>query len=498
MREIKDMPTVLAAIEYMALSQPDNAAVIGRDFSLTFRSLIEEARRMSHVLRARGIAPGSVVGIHMDRSPQLIAALLAVWMVRCPYTILDKSLPAARRAFIYNDATVRVVLTDTTPERGAPEASLTCLDMSDFDVHAQVDDASLLDVSEEDLAYICYTSGSTGVPKGVQVSHNNLRYYVSQAVGMYLAAGMGPTPIQQPLNFDGSVTSLWPPLVAGLAVSPMPSGASTIDLVRFLEERHLIGILKVTPSQFRAMEGLLRDDVLLALQGTIVFGGEQLFYSDIACLRGLYPQVRIFNQYGPTETTVASLAHEVLPSDPYSGDVPIGRPMEGTVIKLLHSADEGGPSELLIGGPGVTRGYLNRSDETAARFTEEQVEGVSQRFYRTGDLVHLDVNSRLVFAGRRDNQVKRHGFRIEIGEIEGALKKLKNVKDAIVIAKNEKIHAFVVTDGERITSIAAKLSIFLPVFMMPDTITKLDAIPITDRGKTDTQALERFLRDPLQ
>ena len=471
------LPALFAA---QAAATPETVAVVEGDTALTYAELDAAVRRRAHRLRERGAGPGTLVGIALPRSAAQLVAVLGTLTAGAAYLPLDPDHPAERLAFIRADAGLTLeTATDPGPEDrdrlpDAPPAPAP--------------------PALTDPAYVLYTSGSTGVPKGVEVSHAalaNLLAALRDTTGTRPGSRwLGLTS----LSFDISTVELFLPLITGGTVVLVPEGRHRDgSVLTALVERHRLTHVQATPSGWRTMlaAGLHAPD-LVALTG-----GEALPDALAGELRAAVGSLT--NVYGPTETTVWSTAAELGPED----TVTIGRPLANTrtyvLDALLQPLPRGLTGELYIGGDGVAHGYRGRPGLTASRFVPDPFGPPGARLYRTGDLARLTADGRIVFAGRSDTQVKVRGHRIELGEIDTALCGHPQVVQATTVLREApdgepgRLVAYVVAASDRVPptpeALRDHLARTLPAAALPDAYVTLDAMPLTPNGKLDRAAL---------
>ena len=299
-----------------------------------------------------------------------------------------------------------------------------------------------VDAGVENLAYVMYTSGSTGEPKGVMIPHRGLVNYLSWAIRAYAAADGSGAPVHTPLGFDLTITSLFSPLLVGRPVVVLPEEQGIDTLAATLRAGGDFNPVKITPAHLSLLSQRLPEEEAAGRARVMVIGGEALSWESLAFWQRHAPATRLINEYGPTETVVGCCVYEASRETGRSGAVPIGRPIANTRLYVLGRHGElvpvGVPGELYIGGDGVGRGYLNRPELTAARFVPDPFSGIAgARLYRTGDLVRYLPDGNLEFLGRIDHQVKIRGYRIELGEIEAVLGQHPGVRDIVVVAREE-------------------------------------------------------------
>ncbi|WP_326558936.1 amino acid adenylation domain-containing protein [Micromonospora sp. NBC_01796] len=484
---------------------PEAVAVAAEDGVLSYRELDRRANQLAYRLRAGGVGPETPVGICLDRTSDLLVAVLGVWRAGGAYVPLDPAFPAGRLRMMVDDAAVRVLVTeqgvaDRMGELCDAVPELVRLDRDRAELDGLPDDPPAADPHPDQLAYTIFTSGSTGRPKGVEVSHG--------AVGNLLLSfgeSLALTPADRllavtTLSFDISVLELLLPLVSGARVV-VATNAEVVDGAALLARARSSGatVLQGTPATWRML--LAAGELPTSVRHRLC-GGEA-FSRDLAerLAGGI-----LWNVYGPTETTVWSAAGVVDP-EPSAGSAPvtIGPPIVNTRIYLLDGRGQPVPigvtGEVHIGGAGVARGYRGRPGLTAQRFLPDPFGSEpGGRLYATGDLARHLPDGRIEFLGRGDQQVKIRGFRVELGEIEVVLREQENVRDAAVAAWTDggdgdaRLVAYVVpeaaTDAAQLWSLLQpRLVLRLPAYLIPATLVVLDALPLTPNGKLDRAAL---------
>ncbi|HEV3050026.1 MAG TPA: amino acid adenylation domain-containing protein, partial [Longimicrobium sp.] len=465
------------------------AVVFGPD-ALTYAELDHAANRLANHLRRRGVAPETRVGICLERGPELVVALLAVLKAGGAYVPLDPAYPAERLAFMLADSGAPLLLTRLPlPEGLAPHgAEVVCLDAERERIEAESAQAPAVDVSPDNAAYVIYTSGSTGTPKGVMVPHRgvpNLAYAQARRFGID-----GTSRVLQfaSFSFDAAVAEVFDALVAG-ATLVMASREELLPGAELLEtlRRGRVTVATLPPSVL----AMLSPDDLPELR-TVVSAGEAV---DAATVERWGVGRAFVNAYGPTETTVCATSARC----EADGRAPaIGGALENVRVYVLDAVGRPAPvgvaGELYVGGVGVARGYLGRPGLTAEKFVPDPFSGESgARLYRTGDRVRWSARGELEFVGRVDAQVKVRGFRIEPGEIEGALRRHAAVRECVVVAREDvpgekRLVAYVVGDVEA-GVLREHLLRELPEYMVPSAFVLLDALPLTPNGKLDRKAL---------
>jgi amino acid adenylation domain-containing protein/non-ribosomal peptide synthase protein (TIGR01720 family) len=475
-------------------------AVVCDGATLSYAELNARAERLAAVLRRRGARPETLVGLHLERSMDMMVALLAVLKSGAGYVPLDPGFPTERIAMMIEDSrpvviVVDAALRDRLAEGGAGGATLVGVDGETEEAPDTIRDAEsrVVVLRPENTAYVLFTSGSTGRPKGVQVPHRALANFLAtwerrpglRADDALLAVTT--------LSFDISALELLLPLITGATVW-LATRAETMEPAALLRLLPKVSVMQATPATWK----MLTAGEWRPPSGLRVWcGGEALPVELAARLRE--GGAEVWNVYGPTETTIWSLIQPVILTDDARS---IGRPIGNTQVYVVDAGGQlvtaGVPGELLIGGDGVARGYLGRADFTAERFVPAPWGSrPGARVYRTGDLVRRRADGTIEFLGRVDQQVKVRGFRIELGEIEAALKRQAGVRDAVVVARNDaagekELVAYVVAEPAETECVAgwrAGLVAVLPDYMVPAHVMRLDALPLTPNGKIDRGAL---------
>ncbi len=478
-----------------AAETPDAVAVSHGADSLTYRDLVARAHAVAQRLHAQGVRQGDLVGLCVERSADMVAAMLGILETGAAYVPLDPAYPEDRIAFMVEDAKLKVVVTEkrVLDELQLPAAAARLL-LEEIDRAASAAPA-VGAVDPESPAYVIYTSGSTGKPKGVMVPHRAVTNFLqSMRREPGLKAGDVVLAVTT-LSFDIAVLELWLPLTCGARVEVAArADAGEAERLLALMARVKPTLLQATPVTWRMLldGGWSGDPGLKAL-----VGGEAL---PIDLARRLVGAVgSLWNMYGPTETTVwSTLEHVTAPVE----RVLVGRPIDNTTLYVLDARLQpvplGVPGELYIGGDGVTLGYLHRPELTAERFVHDPFAGrPGARMYRTGDLARFMPDGRVECLGRNDGQVKVRGHRIEVGEIEARLATHPNVSEACVVARDDRrgekqLVAYVVKKSDEALStleLRKHVRRELPDYMVPNLFEELPALPRTPNGKVDRKAL---------
>ncbi len=481
---------------------PDAVAVIGGGEELTYRELDHRANRLARALQRRGVSRGDRVALCLERSPELVVAVLGILQTGAAYVPIDPTYPPERLASLLEDCAARALLSVEHPDAQLPRGAWTVLrlDADAAEIAREQATSSRGGTSPEDLAYVIYTSGSTGRPKGVMVPHGSLASYLAWARETYPEHGTG-TLLHSSISFDLTVTSLFVPLISGQRVVLVPESEGITALGEALRGCSDLSFLKLTPSHARLLCHQLGAGELAGRSRGLIVGGEALTADHLAQWRESSPETIVYNEYGPTEATVGCAVYALRAGELAGGAVPVGRPIRDARLYLLDRRCEpvpvGATGELWIGGAGLARGYLGRPDLTAERFLPDPFgRAVGGRLYRTGDLARWRPDGNLDFLGRTDHQVKVRGFRIELGEIEASLVACPGVREAVVLALEtapgeRRLVAYVVPRGEGLeeAELREALRRKLPEPMVPATFVFLESLPLGPHGKVDRQAL---------
>ncbi|HKS12292.1 MAG TPA: amino acid adenylation domain-containing protein, partial [Pseudomonas sp.] len=475
--------TLHAMVQAQASRQPDAPAVVQGAAVLTYGQLDQRANRLAHHLIGLGVKPEDRVALCLERGPRRLVGLLAVLKAGAAYVPVDPAYPAERIAYLLEDSAPRVVLVETAT--AARVGAIAQLNLDHDAWQSQPDhQPQVPGLTEASLAYVVYTSGSTGQPKGVMVEHRtlgNLVHWHCQAFG--LTAGSHTASVAG-FGFDAMAWEVWPALCAGavLHLPPAHVGGEHVDALLdwWLAQPLEVSFLP-TPVAEQALDRPRQHPTLR----TLLVGGDRLRQFDRD------PGFAVVNNYGPTETTVVATSGTMRPGGPLH----IGGPIANTCVYVLdphlQPLPEGVTGELYIGGAGVARGYLNRPQLTAERFLQDPFSSDPQaRMYRSGDLVRWNTDGTLDYLGRNDDQVKIRGMRIELGEIEAALARQPGVRDGVVLVRGERLLAwFTETVPVDVQALREALDAGLPAYMVPLAFVRLDALPLTSHGKLDRRAL---------
>ncbi|MFI9722110.1 amino acid adenylation domain-containing protein [Streptomyces sp. NPDC052396] len=497
---------VLAQVLHHATATPSALAVYDGTQALTYRELVTSARQLAAALRARGVVPGTAVGLLLPHSPALLVAQLAVWWAGGHYVPLDATYPRARTEAMLRDAQVGLTVGEkdaleamgTDPSRAlAVSAAGAAEDMPCLAAAEEEDLPAVPAYDPSALAYVMFTSGSTGHPKAVGITHRGVAGLTVNP-GYVTVTSRDRVLFHSPLTFDASPFECWVALANGAAVVISTADRRSLDSLARDIERLGTTVAVFTTALFHALAD--RSSTAFAVLRTVIVGGEALSARHARAVLRESPWLELINGYGPAEATTFATCHWVTESD-CAAPPPIGLPVAGASAHVLdeHGGQlpPGSRGELCLGGDRLAVGYLNQPDLTAERFIEHPTLG---RLYRTGDLASARPDGVLDFHGRLDDQIKVRGFRIEPGEIEHALRTHAEVADAAVtvVAPDARLTAFVVAaEGARPAAAALRdhLAARLPAHLLPNAWSFTESLPLTANGKVDRGALAELPLD---
>ncbi|MFD8385441.1 amino acid adenylation domain-containing protein [Streptomyces sp. NPDC059679] len=491
--------------EEQAARTPGALALRADGTTLTYRELNARANQLAHLLRELGVGPEVTVGIRMERCPEMVVAVLGILKAGGAYVPVDPRDPVKRRDGILSDAGVSTIVVAGAAEPGdlgtyrivALDTAWTAL----RDRPAQ--NTAVAPGALSHAAYLLYTSGSTGRPKGVVVENRQLVSYTMAVISRFGIDGPMRCAMVQPLTVDSSVTMLTPPLCTGGELH-LIARDTALDANKLADwvARWGVDFLKIAPSHLRALQSSPRFPELLPRR-LLVVGGEASDWRWLREIQRSAPNCRVFNHYGPTETTVGVLALDVSEHlDAEWDTAPLGVPLPGTQAHVVDEAGRALPAgvagELLIGGANLARGYHRHDDLTATAFgpaTSDEPKG--PRLYRTGDMVRRLADGTIAFLGRRDDQIKVRGFRVDLGEIDAALGSHPGVRNAATVVREDKpgdrrIVAYYETVGPGAVGrpeLERHLYERLSPHMVPRSLVVLPRIPLSAHGKVDRAAL---------
>jgi amino acid adenylation domain-containing protein/non-ribosomal peptide synthase protein (TIGR01720 family) len=491
---------------------PDQVAVVFEDERLTYAQLNARANQLAHYLRDCGVGADVCVGLCVERSLEMIVGMLGILKAGGAYAPLDPEQPRARLQYQLDELDTPVLLTQKKLLARLPDfaGEVVCLDESALRFEDAASTNPERRTGPQHLAYVIYTSGSTGSPKGVAVTQRNLVNYTTFICRKLLQSDELTS--HKSLHFatvstitaDLGNTCIFPSLISGgcLHVLSYEVAMNAGMLANYLYQNP-IDVLKIVPSHFSGLLNSQETDNILPRK-FLILGGEALSFNLLERISKLHGACKLINHYGPTESTVGSLTFDYS-SDAFkavAATVPVGRPIANTQVYILNRAMQPQPvgvaGELYIGGDGLARGYLKQAEQTAEKFVANPFSNDgSSRLYRTGDLARFLPDGEVEFIGRIDQQVKVRGYRIEPGEIEAELRQHPEIREALVIARDEaeghkRLVAYVVGarhSAPTTSELRDYLGQRLPAYMIPSAFVTLKSLPVTRNGKVDRRAL---------
>ncbi|MGB8192325.1 MAG: non-ribosomal peptide synthase/polyketide synthase, partial [Chitinophagaceae bacterium] len=475
---------IVGLFEEQAQNHAAGTAITYKNNSLSYEELNERSNQLAHYLKNNfSIGAGDLVGIKLDRSEWMIVALLGVLKAGGAYLPIDPAYPAERIEYMISDSGCKLLLDE--------------LQVKEFEaVREEYQDSNPENLIQPDsLAYVIYTSGSTGLPKGCCIAHKSLSNYIQWSNSHYFVQQKANFGLFTSLSFDLTVTSIFCSLTTGGSLSVYGQQEEIADiLLHSFNDNDAVNSIKLTPSHISLLKHM--DIISSGIQCAIV-GGEEVTTEHVRILKDINPAMRIYNEYGPTEATVGCIVKELQQNEP----VLIGKPIAGAEIYILGKGNQlcatGIPGEICISGIGLATGYLNKPALTAEKFIANPfISG--ERMYKTGDAAAWLADGNVLYVGRKDDQVKLRGYRIELNEIENSIRSYDDVDNAVVVLRqdgeDEKNLVAYLTSGITIdiSALRRHLNTTLPAYMLPAYFVQLDSLPLTHNGKID----KRNLPDP--
>ncbi|WP_395626720.1 amino acid adenylation domain-containing protein, partial [Daejeonella sp.] len=488
---INKWDTIIAAFDHQYQLKPLYVALVYENQEWTYAELHQLAQKLAaFLIQEKNIKSGDILGICTGRSPEVIIAILAIIKTGATFLPIDPTQPTVRIETILKDASPRLIFVDkklliNTPQLVLKEA---INEAESQNIKIVIDE-----VKAEQLAYIIYTSGTSGKPKGCMLSHRNLSHYITWCTESYFSEGKAANFAWfTPLSFDLTMTSIFTPLVMGKTLTIINDSLDISEtLLQCFNGTHSIDTIKLTPSHIDVLKTLTLKKSKIQL---VIIGGEALQMSQAETLFDLNNEIEVYNEYGPTEATVGCIVKKISPSD---DRITIGYPIKRMEAFILNGEQEilcaGISGELYLAGDGLANGYLNNEDLSSEKFIPAKWSP-EKLLYRTGDLARLLPDGEIEFLGRIDNQVKIRGYRIELAEIIHYLKNIDTISGAhVLLQKTEseyQIVAFYVSINQTsIADIQAQLLLNLPNYMLPAHYFRVTEMPLTSNGKIDEKKL---------
>jgi amino acid adenylation domain-containing protein/non-ribosomal peptide synthase protein (TIGR01720 family) len=493
--------TIYKLFEEQVERTPDRIALCFENSELSYRELNNEANKLAHYLRRKGIGPNKLVALMVSHSFEMVIGILGIIKAGAAYIPIDPYYPTDRINYMLEDSGADILLSNLEQNEGIIfQNEISYFQNRDY----YGEDSSNLDTNNnpDDLVYIIYTSGSTGKPKGTMIEHSGLVNYIYWAKQMYIKEQNEIFALYSSLSFDLTVTSIFTPLIGGNKTIIYDRDDIEFVLYKIMRENK-VHIVKLTPSHLSLLKDM--DNKKSSVKRFIV-GGEDLKTSLSKSIHESFGgDIEIYNEYGPTETVVGCMIYKYDIKKDKGNSVPIGKPANNVQIYILDEKLKplklGECGEMYISGDGVARGYLKKPDLTNDRFLPNPFLK-EKRMYRTGDLArYIDEKGNMEYLGRADQQVKIRGYRIELGEIEKYLMNFHMVKEAVVIDRedennNRYLCAYIVAAADvSIEELRSYLGRFLPEFMIPQFIIPVDKIPLTSNGKVNRSLLPEPTRN---
>ncbi len=482
--------------EQQVQNNPDACAVIENGLEVTYAELSNRSNRIASGLLQHGIQPGSLVAVRMERGIDLIAVYLAILKVGAAYVPLDLAYPPQRVSFMLDDSDARILVTQKSLQEDFNTTS--CILLVEDLLHEEPNTLPTIELGGEQAAYVMYTSGSTGVPKGIVIPHRAITRLVINTNYVSLDENDRIAQISN-ASFDAATFEIWGALLNGGCTVIIPRDVSLHPAHLASELRNQqITTMFLTTALFNQL-ARVQADAFQSLR-YVMFGGEKIDPEPVHMVLQAGPPKHLLHVYGPTESTTFATYFPICELEENAWTVPIGHALNNTAIYVLDAymnpSPVGVPGELHIGGDGLAWGYYNRGGLTAEKFVPNPFGSEGSRLYRTGDVVRWTPEGELEFVGRVDHQVKVRGFRIELGEIESSLRELESVNDALALVNDENgnkqlVAYFTRKPNANDQDVRKALQQRLPEYMIPSAVIELESFPLTPNGKIDRNALPK-------
>lgn len=488
--------SITAFFEEQVELHPENIALLWKDVSLTYQELNNRANKLAHYLKKCGVGTKSKVGLYMDRSFEMIISMVAIVKAGGAYVPLDPAYPEQRVHYMLQDAGITIVLAQESLVSRLPEGlKVVCPERDQLAISMESDANLEQHATSESLAYLMYTSGSTGNPKGVLIPHRGVIRLVKHVSYVSLTAEETMLHMAS-ISFDASTFEVWGSLLNGAKLVVFPYKELDLGEMGQVLRDYRVSTLLLTAGVFHQLIDFHLEDVKGVRQ--LLVGGDIMSPKHAQKVVDNLSDTLLINCYGPTETTTFATFYPVTDRSAIQHSVSIGRPINDTEVYILNDKQKLVPvglvGEMYVGGKGLALGYWNRPEINQEKFIKHPFDPDPEAIlYKTGDMVKYVPDRGLEFIGRKDNQVKIRGYRIELGEIEGVLNQPEDVREAIVIAQeygadDRRLIAYMAGDGD-VEQWKKYASTLLPPFMVPSYFVKMEAFPLTTQGKVDRKAL---------
>ena len=489
---------LVTQFEQQVALTPQRIAIRCAGQELTYEVLNQKANQLASYLLKSGLSKGDHVAIYLKRSPELLIAIWGVLKSGLVYVPISWDTPSDRVQELFEMANCQLLLSIKADTKGQfPISSVIALDSDQHIWKHHVSDNPSIPVSADDLAYVMFTSGSTGQPKGVMISHGALANYVNFAREQYTTEACSTFALFTRIGFDLTVTSIFTPFVCGGSAVVYPEHDSGPDLaILDVLADNAVDIIKLTPSH---LELLRTGDWSDSRIRVMIVGGEDFKASLAAAIKAAFPNdLQIYNEYGPTEATVGCVVHLYQEGDLTKGSVPIGQPTKGMEAYVLdeqgHLLPAGVIGELFVAGQGLAQGYWQDEERTLERFVPHAFQA-GELMYRTGDLARVNTSGELEFSGRSDEQMKIGGIRVEPGEIEAQLSRHDGIESVVVTLRQgaavpELVAFYTANTAYEASTLRAYLMTRLPLYLIPNQFQFLEEFPLSPNGKIDRRALQ--------